>query len=95
MDEQNTKNNGVEAQRQLARLERLAAVGEMVIASAHDSRNALQQIQACLALLEARIEEDAESRELIADLRKAQDQLDRLLQNVLRCAAPVLSEVEK
>ncbi len=94
MHERDTTDR-VEIPRQLVRSERLAAIGEMIVASAHESRNALQQIQACLALLESRIEDDDEARELIADLRKAQDQLHRLFEDVRRHAAPVVSEVEK
>ena len=51
---------------------------------AHEARNALQQIEACSSLLEVRIQDDAEARELIADLRKAQQRLRRLFDNLPR-----------
>ena len=75
--------------------DRMAAIGEMIVASAHESRNALQQIQACLALLEARIGDDSEARELIADLRKAQDHLHRLFEDVRRVTSPTVSNAKE
>jgi nitrogen-specific signal transduction histidine kinase len=84
----------LDAHRQAEHSDRMAAIGEMVSASAHESRNALQQIQACLALLEVRIGDDSEARELIADLRKAQDQLYRLFEDVRRVASPTVSNAK-
>jgi signal transduction histidine kinase len=72
--------------RQLCRSERLSALGAMILDSAHECRNAFQQIQACLTLLESRTEGDEGARELIADLRKAQDRLHRLFEDALGLA---------
>lgn len=68
--------------------EQLAKIGETVLASGHDSRNALQQIQACVAMLEPKVEGDQEAHELIADLRKSEEQLRGLFDEVRRLALP-------
>ena len=40
-----------QAQERALQAERLAAIGQMVTGLAHESRNALQRIQACLEML--------------------------------------------
>jgi PAS domain S-box-containing protein len=79
----------VEAERKLVQAERLAAIGQMVAGVAHESRNALQQIQACCGLLKWRLLGDGEARELLADLQKAQDRLHRLFEDLRGYAAPL------
>lgn len=74
-------------QRSLAS-ERLAAIGETMTALAHESRNALQRIQSCLTLLQLRTE-SPETQELIDDMQDAQDQLQRLYEEVNNFAAPM------
>jgi hypothetical protein len=75
--------------------EQLAAIGEMVIARGHDSRNALQQIQACLAMLEPRVEGDREACELIVDLRRAEEQLRGVFDEVRRLASPQRAQLNE
>lgn len=79
----------MEAERKLVHSERLAAIGQMVAGVAHESRNALQQIQACCGLLKWRLDGDAEARDLLADLQKAQDRLHRLFEDLRGYAAPL------
>lgn len=78
----------VEAERKLLQAERLAAIGQMVAGVAHESRNALQQIQACCGLLGWQINGDEEAQELIQDVEKANSRLRRLFDDLRDYAAP-------
>jgi signal transduction histidine kinase len=71
-----------EAQRQLLQAERLAAIGQMAAGMAHEGRNALQRIQACLSLLTMRLREQPECLDLLGRLQKAQDDLQHLFDDV-------------
>ncbi len=82
----------IEAERRLVQSERLAAIGQMVTGVAHESRNALQQIQACSGLLEWKLDGQSEARELLEDLQKALDRLRRLFDDLRGYAAPVTLE---
>jgi len=79
----------IEAERRLVQSERLAAIGQMVAGVAHESRNALQQIQACSGLLAWKLDGQAEATELLDDLQKALDRLRRLFDDLRGYAAPV------
>jgi signal transduction histidine kinase len=70
-------------------LKRLAAIGNIVADVAHESRNSLQQIQACVGLLESKIDHDEESRGLLLDLEKAQDRLHFMFEDLRGYLAPV------
>lgn len=83
----------VEAERRLVETERLAAIGEMVAGVAHESRNALQQIQACGGLLRWRIDGDQEAAAILLDLQRAQDRLLRLFEDLRGYAARVTLEL--
>ena len=85
----------VEAERRLVRSERLAAIGNVVAGVAHESRNALQQMQACTGLLEWKINDDPEAQALLADLQKAQDRLRRLFEDLRGYAAPMTLDVRE
>jgi signal transduction histidine kinase len=77
------------AEEQLRQSERLAAIGEMVTGLAHESRNALQQSQACLELLALRARDRPELLPLVTDIQKAQDHLHYLYEEVRCYAAPI------
>jgi PAS domain S-box-containing protein len=76
-----------EADEKLRQSERLAAIGQMAAGLAHDSRNALQQIQASVNRLRPRLK-DGDER-LVEDIQQAHDRLLRLLDDVRGYAAPV------
>jgi PAS domain S-box-containing protein len=76
-------------QARLLQSERLAAIGQMVAGVAHESRNALQQIQACTQLLNWQLGSDEEGRRLVADIQQAQDRLHRLFEELRSYASPM------
>jgi PAS domain S-box-containing protein len=82
----------ISVQRRALQTERLAAVGETITALAHESRNALQRMQSCLTLLKLRAND--EMMGLIEDMQEAQDQLQRLYEEVRGFAAPLQLQME-
>jgi len=79
-------------QERLLRAERLAGIGQMITGIAHESRNALQRIQACTEMLELEIENNEEAQRLVRRLQQAQDTLLHLFDEVRNFAAPVRLE---
>ncbi len=77
------------AQDKLLQSERLAAIGQMITGIAHESRNALQRIQACSEMLELEVEGHEESLRLLHRSQEAQDSLVRLFDDVRNYAAPI------
>lgn len=71
-----------EAQRQELQAERLAVIGQMAAGLAHEGRNALQRIQACLSLLTLRLQGQPESLDLLGRIQNAQDDLQHLFDDV-------------
>jgi PAS domain S-box-containing protein len=84
-----------EAQERALKAERLATIGQMSAALAHEGRNALQRTMACLAMLEMRVYENDEARDLINRAEKAQDDLLRLFEDVRVFAAPVRLDLQE
>jgi signal transduction histidine kinase len=78
-----------EAQRHALQAERLAAVGQMVAGLAHESRNALQRIQANLERLSWKLHGRGAEVELLGRAQQAQDDLTRLFEEVRGYAAPL------
>ncbi|MEQ8786362.1 MAG: protoglobin domain-containing protein [Pirellulaceae bacterium] len=78
-----------EAQQRALQSERLAAIGQMVAGLAHESRNALQRIQANAEMLELEVEENKDAMALVQRIQNAQDQLHRLFDEVRGYAAPI------
>ena len=78
-----------ESQQRALRAERLAAIGQMAAALAHEGRNALQRIQANVETLELELEDRPESRELVSRIQRAQEDLRRLFDEIRGFAAPV------
>lgn len=82
-----------EAQKKALQAERLAAIGQLVAGLAHESRNALQRSQACLGLLELRMQDRPDALDLLSRLQKAQDDLHRLYESVREYAVPIQLEL--
>lgn len=80
------------AQDRLLQSERLAAIGHMVAGLAHESRNALQRSQACLEMLALKVRDVPDAANLIGRIQQAQDDLQRLFEDVRSYAAPVKLE---
>jgi PAS domain S-box-containing protein len=85
----------LETETKLRQSERLAAIGQMVAGLAHESRNALQLSQACLELLECKLDRQPDLQDLVRDIQKSQDRLHRLYEEVRGYAAPMILKREK
>ena len=83
------------AQQQVVQAERLAAIGQMMTALAHESRNALQRAQACLEMLELDLEDRPELLNLARRSQVAVDELQRLYEEVRGYAAPLALEIRE
>jgi PAS domain S-box-containing protein len=82
------------AQERALQSERLAAIGKMAAGLAHESRNCLQRIQACLSMLGYRIADRPEAQELLGRAQRAQDDLQRLYEEVRDYAAPISLDLQ-
>jgi PAS domain S-box-containing protein len=78
-----------QTEERLLQSERLSAVGQMVTGIAHESRNALQRIQANTELLQFDLEDQPDAIENLDHVQKAVDDLKYLLDEVRTYAAPV------
>ena len=83
------------AQQQVVQAERLAAIGQMMTALAHESRNALQRAQACLEMLELDLEDRPELLNLARRSQVAVDELQRLYEEVRGYATPLVLELRE
>jgi len=81
------------AEERMLRAERLAAIGEMMAGVAHESRNALQQINACAKMLEWEFDANQEASGLIVDIHKAHARLHRLFENLRGYVSPLQIDV--
>jgi PAS domain S-box-containing protein len=79
----------LEAQDQAHRAERLAALGQLTAALAHEGRNVLQRIQGGLDRLSWRLEGRPEEQDLVARVQAAQKELVRLFDDVRAFAGPL------
>lgn len=78
-----------ETQERALRGERLATIGQMMAALAHESRNALQRIQASTDLLGLEVENNVQAASDLAKIRRAANDLHVLLEEVRAFAAPI------
>ncbi|WP_417730649.1 GAF domain-containing protein [Rosistilla oblonga] len=78
-----------ESRDKLVQAERLAAMGKMVSAIAHESRNALQRIQVGIDVLEYDIEPDSEAREDLNRIRRAKSDLQHMHDELRSFAGPI------
>lgn len=77
------------AEQKAQQAQRLAVIGQMMTGIAHESRNALQRSLACLEMLEMEVGDKPEALDLVRRVRRAQEQLHRLLEEVRNYAAPL------
>lgn len=82
------------AQESVVQGERLAAIGQMMTALAHESRNALQRAQACLEMLEFELENQPAMLDFTRRIQSAVDELRRLYEEVRGYAAPIGLELQ-
>jgi signal transduction histidine kinase len=80
------------AERKARQAQRLATIGQMMAGLAHESRNALQRSLACLEMLEMEVGDKPEALDLVQRVRRAQQQLNCLLEEVRNYAAPMQLE---
>ena len=78
-----------EAQERALRAERLATIGQTMTALAHESRNALQRIQAATEMLGLEVEDNPTAQHDLASIQRASRDLQRLLDEVRSYAAPI------
>ena len=71
-----------QAQQRALQAERLAGIGQMSTGLAHESRNALQRIQACAEMLELEVEGNGAALDLVRRIKLAQDHMHRLFDEV-------------
>lgn len=75
--------------------ERLASIGQMITAITHESRNALQRIQAGVDILQFSVTDDPEAKEDLGRMSKATDDLQRLFEELRSFAAPMALNIAK
>jgi PAS domain S-box-containing protein len=78
-----------EAQRQALQAERLAAIGQVTAALAHEARNLLQRIQGGLDRLSWRLQDRPEALDILTRVQAAQRDMTHLFDNVRSYAAPL------
>jgi signal transduction histidine kinase len=78
-----------EAERRARQAERLAGIGQMITGLAHESGNALARIQACLEMLVLEVEDRPEALDLIGRIQRAQNDLQKLFEEIRSYAAPL------
>jgi two-component system sensor kinase FixL len=77
---------------QVLQASRLATIGEMYARLAHESRNALQRLRVCTEMLADQVAGQTAAEGLLDRSEKAQDDLQRLLDEVRNFAAPIALE---
>lgn len=82
----------VDAQERVLQSERLATIGQTMTALAHESRNALQRIQAGVELLELELDGSPEGLNDLNRIERAAQDLRALLEEVRSYAAPIQLE---
>lgn len=78
-----------QAQHKALQAERLATIGQMSAGLAHESRNALQRIQASAEMLEFEVEDNPAAMRLVRSIQNAEDHMHRLFDEVRGYAAAI------
>ncbi len=81
-------------QQELIRKERLAAVGELAGGVAHEIRNPLAGIGGALAMLAREMPADADTQEVMREIKKQIHRMERLVQDLLAYARPGMVQPE-
>jgi len=84
----------LQAQELALRSQRLAAIGQTMAALAHESRNALQRIQAGVELLQLEMGGREEARKDLKAIERAANDLNNLLEEVRSFAGPIHLHIE-
>ena len=74
--------------------ERLAAIGQMLTAIAHESRNALQRISAGVDMLKLDIEADSEAAKDLVKIDRGRSDLQALFEEIRTYAAPIKLDLQ-
>jgi PAS domain S-box-containing protein len=82
------------AQESALRSQRLAAIGQTMAALAHESRNALQRIQAGVEMLGLEIEGNPQAQNELGTIQRAARDLNELLEEVRSFAGPIQLNME-
>lgn len=85
----------VDAQNRLVQSERLSAIGQAMTGLAHEARNALARSEAALRMLSRRTEDRPELVEYIQRALRAQNDLQRLFEEVRQYAAPLKLDLRR
>ncbi|MFG0291017.1 MAG: ATP-binding protein [Rhodopirellula sp. JB044] len=83
------------AQERALQSERLATIGRTITGLAHESRNALQRIQAGLEMLELELGDRPEALRDVDSIQRATHDLNNLLEEVRSFAAPIHLQLEE
>lgn len=78
-----------QAQQRALQAERLAAIGQTMTALAHESRNALQRIQAATEMLQLEVADNQNAQQDLMAIQRAGNDLKCLLEEVRSFAAPI------
>ncbi len=81
------------AEQRAHQAERLSAIGEMMSAIAHESRNALQRMQAGIDMLSLDLPENSEAKENLDRIDRARADLQHLFEELRSYAAPINLQV--
>ena len=79
-----------EAQERLLQAERLSAIGAAMAGLVHESRNALNVTQSSLRMIERRTKQLPEFKPILDGAREAQQEIQRLFEEVRQYAAPLV-----
>ncbi len=79
----------VEAEQRAARLGRLAAIGEIVTSVGHESRNALQRINACVELMRLQADDNPEILKTFDVIENASNDLLSMFEELRGFSAPI------
>jgi two-component system, LuxR family, sensor kinase FixL len=83
------------AAHELLQANRLATIGEMYARLAHESRNALQRLRVCTEMLGDHVADNPAAAALVDRSQHAQEDLQRLLDEVRNFAAPMTLELSE